>query len=99
MARDEAAKFLVSTTKIFVEATKFLASAIKFGSADQKFGTLNLHHFFLGLTKHDSQPDQILVNPTKWLLGCPNPHKRLEAPTKFLYEWQLVLAFCKCVRG
>ena len=31
----------------------------------------------------------LLVNPTKWLFGCLNPHKRLEAPQN-LYECRLM---------
>ena len=77
--RAEATKFLVSSTEFLVGTTKFGKLNQKFRTADQKFDCLGPHHFLIGI-----QP-KFYIDSTKLLFGCPNPHKRLEAPTKFLY--------------
>ena len=57
------------------------------------FGCLSPHHFLVGLAKNEGQQVssiKILVNPAKSLFGCPNPHKSLEAPTKFLWVCAII---------
>ena len=49
-------KFLVGVTKFLVNTTG--SANQKFRSADQKFSCLNPHHFLVGLTKNEGQPNR-----------------------------------------
>ena len=80
-----------------VEATKFLVSAIKFGSAgqkignaDSKFGSPN-QKCRSANQKWRSAQSKFYV--TKSLFSCPNPHKRFEASSKFLWVYKIFRRF------
>ena len=97
-------KILVGATNFFCSITNFLVSNIKFDSSDQKnlvaptkilvvltkdLVASTLIIFWLVYPKMSFSLTKILVNTTKLLFGCHKPHKKLEAPKKFLWVFYL----------
>ena len=100
MIKVKATKFLVSTTNILVGATKFFWSALS--------NLVVLTKKLVTLQKNLVATTKMLVVLTKnlvastfiifLLFGCPNTHKRLEAPTKFLWVCMKFKFLCEKTR-